>query len=178
MQVVSLILKNYLFTFGLDTHRALNKLKLIAKSGPWFAAKAMSPWTADWQGTCWGLKGSFWLKELPIKMSRWTKLNVWESSSLRRHLIFWNRSLLGRCMQIGCILSLVVQLVDCNGNPHMGAPLLLCGEKPFSSSNLTLKKKEKMPLPETEIHSGDGDYRSHIILSRFDCKSCLLFHVE
>lgn len=58
-------------------------------------------------------------------------------------------------MRIGCILSLVVQLVDCNGNPHLGAPLLLCGEKqlPFSSSNLTLKKKEEMPLPETEIHS-------------------------
>lgn len=37
----------------------------------------------------------------------------------------------------------------------LGASLLLCGEKqlPFSSSNPTLKKKEKMPLPETEIHS-------------------------
>lgn len=37
----------------------------------------------------------------------------------------------------------------------LGASLLLCGEKqlPFSSSNPTLKKKEKMPLAETEIHS-------------------------
>lgn len=37
----------------------------------------------------------------------------------------------------------------------LGASLLLCEEKqlPFSSSNPTLKKKEKMPLPETEIHS-------------------------
>lgn len=34
----------------------------------------------------------------------------------------------------------------------LGAFLLLCGEKPFSSSNPALKKKEKMPLPETEIH--------------------------
>lgn len=37
----------------------------------------------------------------------------------------------------------------------LGASLLLWGGKqlPFSSSNPALKKKEKMPLAETEIHS-------------------------
>lgn len=59
------------------------------------------------------------------------------------------------------ILSLVVQLVDCDGKPHppsvwgKNCPSFCAGEKilPFSSSSLTLKKKEKMSLPETEIHS-------------------------
>lgn len=37
----------------------------------------------------------------------------------------------------------------------LGASLLLCGGKqlPFSSSSPALKKKEKMPLAETEIHA-------------------------
>lgn len=162
MQVVSLIRKNYLFTFGLDraTGRARCKcvLTCIAESGPQLAAKAASPWTADWQRSCWGPRGSFWFKELPIKMSQWTKLNVWESSYLRRQLTCWRRNLLCRCARVVCTLCQTAQpavMEGLTGGGRAASPLPLCGEEQlrFGSSSPTLMEEEKMPLPETGIRS-------------------------
>lgn len=78
------------FFFASDLSRAPHRAQCWARA--WVHSSAAPAQTTAGQSTGWRPTRRSWFQELPIKMSQWTKLNIWESSYLSTHLTFWKRN--------------------------------------------------------------------------------------
>lgn len=132
---------------------------LLPNQGPGLQQRPCHPQLQTGREPVEGPKVVFGLKSF---LSRWVsgqsltseKVLVWEGiwSSAREACLVDAYKL---CASSIWLCSWLTVMETLTWEAPLGAFILLCGEKqlPFSSSNPTLKKKEKMPLPETEIHS-------------------------